>query len=126
MSPNKAEALIMRSFPKCPICEEMIDSWIDASDEYPGKKIEFVLKDKVFGGMCTCYNIIEFYLSELSKGDVIPHLLTERTLGRPVSQEDCIHGKTMPMEVPHGMTVPTEDGLKEGPFKGMYDAESAE
>jgi len=109
--------LICASYSKCPQCEELFDNWIDAE---PGEKIFHNTRDDVYAGICSCGAIIEFYPKELKKGDVTPHLTTERTLGSKVTQQDCVHAKCIPFEALEGWTVPVDGALKTGPFKGRF------
>ncbi len=116
MSPDQAERDIMAAFPECPHCQTKIDGWLDAMPN-SRRKLQFTPKIKMFGGMCCCFNIIEFKMSDVSEGVIKPRYVTERTLLRPVSQDDCTHGAGMKVEIPDGVTVNTDEGLKEGPFR---------
>ena len=117
---NEIKGQIQASFTKCLECEEIIDCWPDADLSEPGNKVIYVAREAIFVGVCHRGHYTEFYLAEARAGEVIPHYPTERTLGRPVPQADCIHGNRREQEIGAGMIVMTESGPFEGPGTVIY------
>lgn len=111
---------INASFVKCPECEQMIDQWPEADESSPGDKVIYMARFGVFAGTCMIGHFSEFYLPEVKAGEIIPHMITERTLGRPVTQENCLHAKRGQFRIEPEQTMPTSEGLVKGPAVGIY------
>lgn len=117
MNTNELRATIETSFCTCAQCEERIDAWPDADESEPDKKIIFVAQSKLFVGICPNGHVNEWTLARAKAGETAPEDVTVRTLGRFVKQEDCTHGRRAEVDVPAGKSVPTAEGMIEGPAK---------
>jgi len=100
---------------RCPTCEAPIDEWLEADPSEPGRRVVYMPRLALLGGVCPIGHLVELYVAELKAMEFIPHDVTERTLGRYVSQKDCTHGQKFSMAIGEGQRVCTEAGMIEGP-----------
>lgn len=115
MNVREIAAQIVEAFPECRACGQLIDCWPAADGSAPHERLMFVAQEKLFAGICSLGHINEFYLDEAKEGQYVPHDITERTIGRFVSQDECGHDKHVFCQIKEGDQVPSVDGLVIGP-----------
>lgn len=120
MNLNELRYAIESSFVGCRTCNEPVDGWPEADPSEPGHKVIYVAREALFVGMCQQAHVNEFFLAEVKAEEIVAHDVTERTIGRFVSQEDCTHAKSRPFQLDAGETIRTAKGLVEGPASGTY------
>ena len=127
MNVNDMKGKIQASFVGCVECGldhhvDLIDGWPDADPSEPGNKIIYNTRDGAFVGICNRGHVNLFFLNEAKANEFIPHMMTELTLGREVSQAYCLHSRTFEFKVPEGQATPGPDGPIRGPVKGRVCA----
>jgi hypothetical protein len=116
----KLRLSIMEKYPGCRACEECIDTWPDADPSEEDAKVVYVARSGLFVGICSQGHVNEFYLPEVKAGEIVAHDVSERTLGRFTTQDECGHEKSIVHDLPEDQIVPAKDGPIEGPAKVRY------